>query len=258
MNLSELFSVYNEIVPETKETKKEDTKEDKKEEKISFYTPLDQIERVREVLKTDNTEEISEVPEIPKKVFSWGWSYDAPKSESIVVPYNRNVTPSAAMSSAKLEKYRTGENAKNYQNFKQELDKFIENNPQYASIKDNLDYLAALESEYKLGVENYQGSGALGWFQFMDNTRKAYNKQSREDFSKDAQAQLLAAAQHYTNLQNNIRARGGNHKDFVTMYGAWWRPESAYAYLKDDKYDFKTQYGESLSGIRQRAQNLLS
>jgi hypothetical protein len=29
------------------------------------------------------------------------------------------------------------------------------------------------------------------------------------------------------------------------MYGAWWRPESAYAYLKDPNYDFKTKFGES-------------
>ena len=251
MNLSDLFSVYNEVVPETKETKKVD----EKSEKLNFYTPLTQIDRVREVLKTDNPEETSESP---NTLFSWNWSYTEPKSEDIVVPYKEGVTPTAKVSSANLESYRTGKNAKNYQNFKQELDKFIENNPQYASIKDNLDYLAALESEYKLGVENYQGSGALGWFQFMDSTRKTYNKQSREEFSKDAQAQLLAAAKHYTSLQNNIRARGGNHKDFVTMYGAWWRPESAYAYLKDNKYDFKTKYGESLSGVRQRAQNLLS
>lgn len=251
MNLSDLFSVYNELVPETEETKKID----KKSEKFNFYTPLTQIDRVRDVLKTDNPEETSENTNTN---FSWNWSYTEPKSEDVVVPYREDVASTTKASSTKLESYRTGKNEKNYQNFKQELDKFIENNPQYASIKDNLDYLAALESEYKLGVENAQGSGALGWFQFMDGTRKAYNKQSREDFSKDAQAQLLAAAKHYTSLQNNIRARGGNHKDFVTMYGAWWRPESAYAYLKDDKYDFKTQYGESLSQIRKKAQDLIS
>lgn len=251
MNLSDLFSVYNELVPETKETKKID----KKSEKLNFYTPLTQIDRVRDVLKTDNPEETSEDPNTN---FSWNWSYTEPKSEDVVVPYREGVAPTAKVSSTKLESYRTGKNTKNYQNFKQELDKFIENNPQYASIKDNLDYLAALESEYKLGVENHQGSGALGWFQFMDATRKSYNKQSRQDFSKDAQQQLLAAAKHYTNLQNNIRARGGNHNDFVTMYGAWWRPDSAYKYLKDNSYDYKTKYGESLSQIRKRAQDLLS
>ena len=92
----------------------------------------------------------------------------------------------------------------------------------------------------------------------MDSTRAPYNKQSRADFAKDAQQQLNAAAQHYTNLQKQIRARGGDANDFVTMYGAWWRPESAYAYLKDSNYDYKTSYNESLSGIRQKAKDLLS
>lgn len=156
-----------------------------------------------------------------------------------------------------LKKVRE-DNQQDYANFRQELDKFIELNPKYTNIKEQLDYLAALESEYKMGVPNAQGSGALGWFQFMDSTRKPYNQQTRAQFAQDPQAQLLAAAQYYTHLQNNIRARGGDPKDFVTMYGAWWRPGSAYAYLKDDKHDYKTQYNESFSRIRKRAQDLLS
>jgi hypothetical protein len=51
-----------------------------------------------------------------------------------------------------------------YANFKMELDEFINKNPQYTSIKDGLDYLAALESSYTMNVENKQGSSALGWF----------------------------------------------------------------------------------------------
>lgn len=254
MNLSDLFSVYNELAPE-QPTKKED----KTKAKVDFHTPLKDIDRVRTALKQE--EETSEVTEkTPINKFNWQWQIQQPvqeviqeKKEGIVVPYEG--TP--PVTTSKLDTYRTGENADNYKKFRKELDTFIENNPQYASIKENLDYLAALESEYKLGVENYQGSGALGWFQFMDDTRKAYNKQSRQEFSNDAQQQLLAAAKHYTNLQNNIRARGGDHKDFVTMYGAWWRPASAYAYLKDNTYDYKTKYNESLSGVRKRAQELL-
>lgn len=149
-------------------------------------------------------------------------------------------------------------NPQNYATFRQELDKFIEQNPKYTNIKEQLDFLAALESGYKMDIHNAQGSGALGWFQFLDSTRKPYNQQTRVQFAQDPQAQLLAAAKYYTYLQNNIRARGGDPKDFVTMYGAWWRPSSAYAYLKDDKYDYRTQYNESFSGVRKRAQDLLS
>lgn len=145
-----------------------------------------------------------------------------------------------------------------YEYFISELNKFITNNPQYENIKDSLARLAALESSYKMGVTNYSGSNALGWFQFMDNTRKEYNTQTREQFARDPQAQLLAAAQHYTKLQQEISKRGGDSKDFVTMYGAWWRPESAYAYLKNPNYDFKTKYGESFQQIIQRARNFVN
>lgn len=145
-----------------------------------------------------------------------------------------------------------------YANFKMELDEFINKNPQYASIKDGLEYLAALESSYTMNVENKQGSSALGWFQFMDDTRHTYNNQSRDEFANDSQAQLLAAAKHYKHLQKQISNWGGNPDDFVTVYGAWWRPESAKQHIKDPNYDYSTKYGESLSAIHKRAQDLLS
>lgn len=141
--------------------------------------------------------------------------------------------------------------------FMQELEKFIAQNPKYKDLKDSLSHLAALESNYKLSIENKQGSGALGWFQFMDSTRRAYNTQTREEFAQDPQAQLLAAAQHYTKLQQEIRKRGGDPDDFVTMYGAWWRPASAYQYLKDPNYDITTKYSENFQKIRQRARNFV-
>lgn len=152
-----------------------------------------------------------------------------------------------------LKSYR---NSSDYQAFKKELDIFIDNNPQYRNIKDSLDYLAALESCYKMGIENYAGSKALGWFQFLDSTRKSYNNQSRADFAKDAQAQLKAAAQHYSDLQKQVKNWGGDPNDFVTMYGAWWRPESARLFIKDNTHDYTTTYNESFSGVRKRAQDL--
>lgn len=155
--------------------------------------------------------------------------------------------------SALLQSYR---NNKNYERFKKEMDIFIANNPQYSNIRNGLDYLAALESRYQMDVENKAGSTALGWFQFMDGTRHTYNQQSRKDFANDPQAQLKAAAQHYTDLQKQIEKWGGDPNDFVTMYGAWWRPESARQYILDNTYDYSTQYNESLSGVRKRASDL--
>ena len=156
---------------------------------------------------------------------------------------------------ALLKKYRSSQD---YVSFKKELDTFINNNPQYKDIKDSLDYLAALESRYQMGVENYQGSKALGWFQFMDNTRHDYNNQSREEFAKDPQAQLKAAAQHYTSLQKQIKGWGGDPDDFVTMYGAWWRPDSARIFIQDPTHNHSTIYNEDFQKIRRRAQDLLA
>lgn len=162
-------------------------------------------------------------------------------------------TQDSKTTSKTLKSYR---NSSDYKAFKKELDIFIDKNPQYRDIKDSLDYLAALESRYRMSVENYAGSKALGWFQFLDSTRKKYNSQSREDFAKDPQAQLKAAVQHYSSLQKQIKNWGGDPNDFVTMYGAWWRPESARQYIKDNTYDYATVYNESFSGVRKRAQDL--
>ena len=149
-------------------------------------------------------------------------------------------------------------NQSNYRHFTSELDKFITKNPKYQDIKKPLQYLAALESAYTMDITNNSGSSALGWFQFTDATRKNYGNWTREQFAKDPQAQLSAAARHYTQLQKEISKRGGDPDDFALMYGAWWRPDSAYAYLKNPKYDFKTQYGESFQQILRKARNLLN
>lgn len=173
-----------------------------------------------------------------------------PNSES-----EKKSNPSNKTDSTTLQQYR---DSLDYQNFKQQLDTFISNNAQYASIKDSLDYLAALESRYQMKVENYQGSKALGWFQFMDNTRKSYNNQTRQQFANDAQAQLLTAARYYTDLQNRVRQWGGDPDDFVTMYGAWWRPESARQYIQNGNHNYRTIYNEDFLTIRQKAQDLLT
>lgn len=219
---------------------------DVKTEEPETESPYRDENITRVKLLTDILKETKTYPEYREEL------NESPEENNAVVKVDNDGEVSIT-----LKKLRE-DNSQNYATFRQELDKFIEQNPKYTNIKEHLDFLAALESGYKMDIKNAQGSGALGWFQFMDSTRKPYNQQTRAQFAQDPQSQLLAAAKYYTYLQNNIKARGGDHKDFVTMYGAWWRPGSAYAYLKDNKYDFKTQYGESLSGIRKKAQDLLN
>lgn len=183
----------------------------------------------------------------------WGVATYEKEENNPIIPYRPGVTPDAKPKSS-LSDYR---NSEDYTKFKSELDKFIQNNSQYASIKDSLDYLAALESRYRMNAENYQGSKALGWFQFMDSTRAPYNKQTRQQFANDSQAQLMAAAKYYTDLQNRVKNWGGDPNDFVTMYGAWWRPESARQYIQNGNHNHKTIYNEDFQTIRQRAKDLI-
>lgn len=235
MQLSELFVSHKQVDPVSFEGDEPDIS-------LPLYYNRTRAQKVAtpEVpVETEDTIEDLTTWKVPEVDTAPGWSVRT--EETSVKPF------------AKLADYRK---SAGYRQFKSELDKFIEKNPNYASIKDNLDYLAALESSYNLGITNGKGSGALGWFQFLDNTRNMYNKQSRADFAKDPQAQLMAAAQHYTSLQNSVRNKGGDPNDFVTMYGAWWRPQSAYAYIKDSTHDYRTKYGESFSSVRKRAQEL--
>lgn len=235
MNLEDLFVSYKQVQPATF------TPPD-----FSYYTdtPLYlNLDRAQKVTQDGEPDESIDQA-VPESENSYTWSVGTTNKTQQKKP----------TTSATLTKYRS---SSGYSKFKSELDKFIQNNQQYSSIKDSLDYLAALESRYQMDVENKAGSSALGWFQLLDSTRSAYNSQSREDFAKDPQAQLKAAAQHYTALQKQIKNWGGDPNDFVTMYSAWWRPESAKRYIEDNTYDYRTRYNESLCDIRKRASDLL-
>ena len=228
MDLNDLFVSYKQVEPVSFTPSKPNLPN-------SIYVNLN---RAKQTVATHNN---SNDPEILDDDMST-WRVD---------PVNKKTESKTA--SKTLQEYRTNPE---YKEFKTELDKFITNNPEYADIKNDLDYLAALESRYIKGVENYQGSKALGWFQFMDNTRAPYNKQSRQEFANDAQSQLLTAAKYYRYLQNQIKNKGGDPTDFVTMYGAWWRPKSAYNYITNPNYNYTSDYNEDFLTIRNRAVKL--
>lgn len=165
---------------------------------------------------------------------------------------------STQQTTRKYESLAQKRRSPHYATFRQELDKFIELHPEYSDIKEHLDYLASLESTYKQNASNAAGSGALGWFQFTDGTRKMYSSKSRVDFASDAQEQLLAAAKYYRNLQRDLKRWGGDPNDFANMYGMWWRPQSQKDFMKDPNYDYVTQWGESFRDVRQKAVDLLA
>ena len=182
-----------------------------------------------------------------------------PLPEQTTTQSSTTPAKSTQQTTRKYESLAKKRRSSHYTTFKQELDKFISQNPEYSDIADQLDYLAALESAYQKEVPNKGGSSALGWFQFLDSTRTGLgNTQSREDFAKDAQSQLKLAASYYRSLQNQVRRWGGDPTDFATMYGAWWNPASAKQFITDPTYDLTTKYGESLSMVRQKAIDLLA
>ena len=188
---------------------------------------------------------------------------DSTSEQNTIDAQEVNYEPGWSVKNDSLKTSKAGETSdttkgnSDYKYFQTQLYTFIKNNPKYKGIMDSLNYLAQLESSYKMDVSNKAGSGALGWFQFMDGTRKSYNTQTRQQFASDPQAQLLAAAQHYTKLQQEVAKRGGDPNDFVTMYGAWWRPESAFKYITDKNYDYTTKYNESFSDIIEKARTIL-
>lgn len=261
MNLSELFVSHKQV------------------ENVDFDDSVDPITspmltdlaRVRTLLKP-TPESLPEVEydtsSIPG-VYSWvvaseqdGYGGNSPTNLGWKVKFGTKTesmpTGSTQQTTKKYESLAKKRQSPYYKTFRQELDKFIESRPEYGDIKEHLDYLASLESTYKQNASNAAGSGALGWFQFTDGTRKQYSNKSRVDFASDAQEQLLAAAKYYRNLQNSLKLWGGDPNDFASMYGMWWRPQSQKDFMKDPNYDYVTQWGESFRDVRQKAIDLLA
>lgn len=150
-------------------------------------------------------------------------------------------------------------NKQHYQDFMRKLENYaLQTNLDHDTML-KLEFLAGLESRYEQGVENYQGSTALGWFQFMDETRHDYNKQSRKDFANDANAQFQAAVDHINFIdrayiskwKKEIKDAGLN--DFQALYGFWWNPSDMEKFLKDNNYNRVTKYNESIQKILKRA-----
>lgn len=239
MDLKDLFVNYKQVTPVSFTPTKPSLPE-------PFYLNL---KRAKEIVNPDYKSDVS-----VDDISTWQVTPPNKTKKEGKKPISKDETKNNKRKESKLlQEYR---NNSGYKEFKHELDIFIKNNPEYSDIKNELDYLAALESRYIKDVENYQGSKALGWFQFMDATRAPYNNQSRQEFATDAQSQLLTAAKYYKHLQNTIKDKGGDPNDFVTMYGAWWRPASAYNYIKNPNYNYTSKYHEDFLTIRNRARKL--
>ena len=103
-------------------------------------------------------------------------------------------------------------------------------------------------------------SSALGYFQFVEGTRKRYNNMSREEFSNNAQAQISAAVAHLKDLKSDVQRNINPNiieqsglTPLQIMYGMWWRPKSMYNYLNTGKDNFSTKDGMNIKKILEKA-----
>lgn len=202
----------------------------------------------------------------PEQTTGWqGWVYTRDQSTPANNPITTTPVVTTAQTHVQTSFPRTNtvraiqtSNKQAYDKFVSDFDNYLKLNSQHIGDRDILTSIAALESAYKPTVSN-KHSSALGYFQFLDSTRRDYNNSTREQFANDTNQQFDAAVRHYANIkrqlskyQNEIKKSGLT--DLQVAYGMWWRPASMIKYLKTGKDDYVNQSdGMTLEKILQRA-----
>lgn len=215
---------------------------------------------------TTSSETTSSEQNAPEQTTGWqGWTYTRDQSSPRNTPTNNPVTTTTTQTPAQSSLPRTNtvraiqtSNKQAYDKFVSDFDNYLKSNSQYAGDRDILTSIAALESAYKPTVSN-KHSSALGYFQFLDSTRRAYNNSTRESFASDTNQQFDAAVKHYESIKKQLNRyqteiKNSGLTDLQVAYGMWWRPASMIKYLKTGKDDYVNQSdGMTLEKILQRA-----
>ena len=217
-----------------------------------------------------SSETTSPEQDTPEQTTGWqGWVYTRGQSTPRNTPTNDPVATTPVTTTVQTPVQasfpRTNtvraiqtSNKQAYDKFVSDFDNYLKLNSQYAGDRDILTSIAALESAYKPTVSN-KHSSALGYFQFLDSTRRDYNNSTREQFANDTNQQFDAAVKHYGNIKRQLNKYQDEIKksgltDLQVAYGMWWRPASMIKYLKTGKDDYVNQSdGMTLEKILQRA-----
>lgn len=222
MKLEDLLVSYKAVLPPVEEYKEEVT--------------TNPYERLEQYKASKQQETRINVPELEEYIFP-GWKE----------------TTSSTYSQKKYQKKPTPDS------FTQQFDSYLRDNPQDADTRDILTSIARLESSFDPSAKN-SGSSALGYFQFLDGTRKDYDSSSREEFANSPSKQFSAAVKHYRKLKKSLipfesayRARGLT--PLQAMYGMWWRPKSFIEYVKKGKDNYVNPDGMTIEKILERAKN---
>ena len=145
-------------------------------------------------------------------------------------------------------------NLSNYNKFMNELNTYADKYGLDEQTKKELEYLAAVESDYNQKALNTT-STAAGYFQFLDSTRKDYSNVSKEQFLNSPEEQFNAATKYLKYLKTalikpDIWQKGReNLSDFQILYGVWWRPKSIINYIKNGKDTYVNPDGMTLERI---------
>lgn len=236
-DLKSMFVTY--LVPEIKENKTESVSE-LNIPKFNKWTHVENLIPI--VSKPKEETEQKEKSEIQS-------TYDNQ------VGYN----PWTIEGNTKIARVRKVNNKDGYRQFQSQLDEYFVNNPQDSGYRDMLTNIAAMESSFKQDATN-KWSSALGYFQFIDGTRKRYNNMSRNEFANNSQEQIRVAIQHLKDLKADVQRNIDNETiansgltPLQIMYGMWWRPKSMYNYLRTGKDNFSTEDGMNIEKILEKA-----
>lgn len=222
MKLEDLLVSYKAVLP---------PEEEYKEEEIT--SPY---ERLRQYQASRQEETQTNVPELEEYIFP-GWK----EATSPTYSQKRSQKKSTPAS------------------FTEQFDSYLRDNPQDADTRDILTSIARLESSFDPTVPS-QYSSALGYFQFVDGTRKDYDSSSREEFANDPQKQFAAAVKHYRKLKRDLIPYETAYKlkgltPLQAMYGMWWRPGSFKNYVTKGKDNYVSKDGMTIEKILEKAKN---
>lgn len=244
MNLSELLVSYNQVRSPEKETDVPDTTSNRYTRMLDFIGN-----------KASSTPENPITEEVIQDNGWQGWTYSGNTTPTSTPTSTSSSTPTQRTNTVRA--IQTG-NKSAYDKFVKEFDAYLEANPHNKDTRDVLTAIAALESRYSPKAAN-KHSNALGYFQFLDSTRAAYNKSSREEFANDPNQQFDTAIQHYRMLQKQLskyqdQIKNSGLSDLQVAYGMWWRPGSMLNHLRTGKDTYVNKSdGMTLEKILNRA-----
>lgn len=236
----DLFTVYSPKFPKQEEKpieKSEQSSEEPKTDRMSIEERINYFKSRKDKKQNNISEEDTfdlngYLGHLEREYGSEGQNRYLPKW----TPFNDTIFTD------KILKIQNG-NKSNYKHFREQLELYANEHDIDSETVDILDAIVGLESSYDMKASN-SNSSALGWFQFLDNTRSQYTKLNRDQFVKDPQAQIDAAVKHYKYLQNRLKKVKNIYNIQLTplqkMYAAWWNPGSLENYYRTGADDFQT------------------